>query len=410
MTKLFLPQVSWILVSSALLCLAPIVNADDPTVEIVTQNSPAAAEQSTGSWLPSFPRVEVYTQFHAGYDDNAQTSRSGAGSLFTSENVTLSYVLPSRSTQVSITAGIGVTDYIEQRTDTTAFFDLSLARNLTRRLALNASIDGAYTSEPNFNEDVGPDRFQGSYFNINDKIWASYELSRRISTVSSYSFHLVRYEDKEAAFFTDRDEHSFAEQLRYILTRTTTLTAQYNFLLVDYVTYPLDSTTHYALAGIEHTFSPDLRAQFQAGASLRSYDNGGNETDPDFQGSLDYTIGNRTSLSWTGSYSVEAPTERNVVSTTAFRTGLQLTHSFTGRVSLSLGAAYHHDENQQGLTFLSMGPTFDEDTFEVSLGLHYQLSRRLSFDFGIERSEIASGLSTRDYSRNHYSMGLSYTF
>lgn len=141
MAKPFLSQASWILATSALVCLTPLAKADDPAVEIVTQNSPAVAEESAGSSVPSFPRVEIYTQFHVGYDDNSETSQSGGGSFFTSENLTLSCILPSRTTQVTLTAGIGVTDYIEQRTDTTAFFDLSLARNLTRRLGVNASID-----------------------------------------------------------------------------------------------------------------------------------------------------------------------------------------------------------------------------------------------------------------------------
>lgn len=385
--------------------------AADPAVDIVTQENAPATEKTAADWLPSFPHVQIFTHFSTGYDSNSRTtSSSDTGTVFSSANLTLSYHLPSRVYQVSLIAGVGGTEYFGQRTSVNTFFDLTLTRNLTRRLTLNASFDGAYRSEPDLNANVGPQQFQGNYFNTNDKLWASYALTRRLSLVTSYGLHLVRYEDAATAAFTDRNEHAFGEQIRFNLTRTTVLSPEYRFLLINYLTAPLDSETHFALLGMEHQFNSSLRVQLHGGASFRSYTAGGSEINPDFTGALDYVFGKRTTLSWTGGYTVEEPAQANVVTRTTLRTNLILTHSFTGRISASLAVGYHHDNVEEGLTVTNPGPSTVQNTFDVNLLLRYQFSRRLAFNLAYDHSEVTSADVFRDYSRNRYSAGLSYSF
>ncbi len=285
------------------------------------------------------------------------------------------------------------------------------ATGFTPRLTLNASLDAAYLSEPNLNANVGTNQFSGNYFNTSDKIWASYELTRRLSLVSSYSLLLVRYENPTTAAFTDRQENTFGEQLRFGLTRTTVLTGEYSILLTNYVTAPLDSTTQFFLAGIEHRFSRRLNAQFQAGVSILSYNGtGGSQTNPDFEGSLNYALGRHSALSWTGSYSVEQPQQQGVASQTALRTGLQLSHAFTGRISSSLSFSYSHQDNQQGTSFATIGPSFTQSVFDLSLGARYQLNSRVAFDTSYDRSDVSSPQPGQSYSRNRYSVGATLTF
>ncbi len=387
-----------------------VAGGTDPNVEVAAKENPTFVPTIVSNWIRPFPQLQIYTQFHSGYDDNFRTTQSAEGAWFTDEQVTLSYHLPSRDTQLSIVAGGGATNYLEERNDAHGFLDLSFARAITHRLTLNASVDARYQSEPDLNTNVGPNRFNGSFFSMTDRIWADYKLTRRLSAVSSYNLELVRYDDQTTAAFTDREEHTLGEQLRFDLTGTTVLTGEYRLLFVDYVTVPRDSTTDFLLAGIEHRFNPRLRAQFRAGVSLRSYDAGGSQSNPDFEGSLDYAITRRTSLSWTGSYAVEEPAEQDVTTRTTFRSGLQLSHYFTGRLSSSLGFNYSHNENQQGTTPALSGPSFAEDIFDLSLGVHYQFSSLLNFDATFDHSELSSGQPLRSYSRNRYSIGFSFAF
>ena len=387
------------------------VRGADPTVEINPQDNSPSATDTVANWLRSIPRVEIYTEFHTGYDDNFLTRSPAVGAWFTNEQITLSYQMPSQTTQLGIVTGGGAFNYLGQRTDANGFFDLSLSHRFTPRLTLNASLDAAYLSEPNLKTNVGTNQFSGNYFNTNDKIWASYELTRRLSLVSSYSLLLVRYENQATAAFTDRQENSFGEQLRFGLTRTTVLTGEYSILLVNYVTAPLDSTTQFFLAGIEHSFSRRLRAQFQAGASIRSYNGAsGSQTNPNFEGSLDYALGRHSALSWTGSYSVEQPQQQGVATQKALRTGLQLSHAFTGRISSSLSFGYSHQDNQQGTSFATIGSSFSEDIFYASLSVRYQFNSRVAFDTSYDRSDASSPQPGAGYSRNRYSIGATLTF
>jgi Putative beta-barrel porin 2 len=387
------------------------LHAGEPTVEVINEDNPLPVSEGA-EWRP-FPRVEIFTDFHTGYDDNFRTDQGGGGAWFTSEMVTLSYRLPSQTTELSLIAGGGVVDYWGKRTDGNGSLDLLFSRNLTRRLSLNASLDVRYQVEPDFATNTGPNGFRGSYFSTRDRFWASYSWTPRFATVSSYNLTLIRYDNAATAAFTDREEHTFGEQLRFTLTRTTVLTGEYRFLLVDYVTAPLDSTTHFLLAGVEHRFSPRLSAELRAGASIRSFDVGGSQTNPNFESSLKYALSDDTSLDWTTSYSVEQPQQRGVVTQKTFRTGLRLNHDFTGRISATLSVNYNHDNDQQGTSLQNPGQDFSQDVFSLALRGRYQFNRRLAFDTEYNHSQVNSSraVSTvQDYARNRYSIGFSYTF
>jgi hypothetical protein len=292
--------------------------------------------------------------------------------------------------------------------------DLSLSYAASPRLTLGASINAVYTSEPNFASNIGPTQRAGSYFATADELSAAYRWSRRFSTVSTYSFRLVRYQNSSSAAFSDRQENAFGEEFRFDLFRTTVLVADYRFLVVNYVSSPLDSTTSFLLAGVEHSFSRRLQGQFRGGVSFRSFDEGGSEVNPDFEGSLNYVLGSHSSIGWTAQYGTEQSTEQNVASQITFRTGLQFRYAFTARISSAISFNYQHNDNQGGVTTTgSVAPTggsFATDAYDVLADLRYQINRHADVDLGIQHSESTSADPTQDYSRNIYSIGLNFTF
>jgi putative salt-induced outer membrane protein YdiY len=384
--------------------------AEEPVVEIVTQNSVPAADESFANLAQPVPRLQIFTQFHTGYDDNFRTRPQAEGAWFTDEKITLSYRAPSQNMQLSVIGGGGAVNYLGERTDANGFLDLSFARKLSRRMTLNASLDARYLSEPDLTSNIGPNRFSGSYFRTDDRFWLDYELSRRLSTVTRYNFELIRYQDEARAAASDREQHTIGEQLRFDLTSTAVLTGEYRVLLVDYVTAPNDSTTQFLLAGMQYRFSPRFHGQFQAGASIRSFETGGSQVKPDFEGSLDYALGRRSSLSWTGSYSVGEQSDVGSVTRTTLQTSLQLNYSFTGRISSSLGFHYRHNENEPGVVLTASGPTTAEDLFYISLSARYRFNSRLAFDTSFAHTELITGQALREYSRNRYTVGLSFRF
>ena len=381
----------------------------NPAVEVPAQQDGGSADTTAADFVKPSPRLEIFTQFHTGFDDNSQTTSNKSGAWFTSEQVSLSYHLPSRDLQLNLDAGLGFSDYAGERSNADGFISLGLARSFSHRLTLSASIFASYQAEPNFAENVGPDRVRGNYFNTNNNIALSYALAPRLSLVSSFSLQLVRYENNATALFADRQSYGFGEQLRFALTRNTVVTGDYRLLLVDYVTAPFDSTAHFALAGVEHQFSRHLSGQLRAGASIRFPSIGDTQTNPDFEWSLNYTYG-RDQLSWNGSYSIEQGTERFIEDRTTFRTGVLYSRTLTARLSGSLAFFYHHDRNQQVIPPFLIGPSFDEDALSATATVRYAVNQRFSIDAGIAHSQILSAMNNREYSRNHYSFGMSYKF
>ena len=238
----------------------------EPAVEIVTENSNTSSAIEAENRAPSkFPFL-ISFGVHGGYDSNSTTTSNGSGSLFTDEQLTLSYDRTRGPTNLSILSGVGVIERSDQSPDTNAFLDLSLSHRATERLTLDGRVDAVYGSEPTFNSDVGLNRRAGNYFNMVDLLSATYQWSRRISTVSSFSFTLIRYENALTAVLTDREEYLFGEELRFDLLRNTVLVADYRFLVVNYDSIPQDSTTHFVLVGVEQSFSPRLQSSASRGS------------------------------------------------------------------------------------------------------------------------------------------------
>jgi hypothetical protein len=387
--------------------------AIEPVIED-SQEAPSAADSDavpgTERAVQSLFPVLISLGAHAGYDTNSQTTTNNEGSFFTSQELTLSYDRSRGPTQIGLVAGMQAVERFSRGTDINGFLDLSLTHNISPRLSLSAGIDAAYRAEPDFSSDVGPNTRQGNYFTSSDRIAASYEWTDRWSTVTSYSFRVVRYENSEAAFFTDREEHGFGEELRFELGRHTVLVGDYRLLLVDYDSFPRDSTTHFALMGVEQTFTPRLTAQGRAGASFRSFETGEHSIDPDFEGSLDYALARYSSLSWNMRYGVEEPSVQDALSRTTFRTGLQLRYGFTPKLSSAIGFFYHHDDTMGGTTAATLGPTFSTDAFDLSLSARYQLTSHLDLDAGFQHSDVSSGGTDTSYSRDQYTVGINFTF
>ena len=295
---------------------------------------------------------------HGGYDSNARTTPNPVGSWFTHQELTLSYDRSRESTKLAILARGGAVERFSANTDANGSLDLSLVHQVSERLTLSATINAAYQAEPTFATDLGLSRRAGNYFSTADLFAVAYQWTPRFSTVTSYSFDLIRYENAVAAATTDRQDYTLGEEFRFAASRHTVLVANYRFLVVDYVTLPQDSITNFFLAGVEQTFSSRLQAQLRGGVSFRSIEGGQEQANPDFEGSLNYALGAQSSIAWTGRYGVEAQsTGLQNGNAPTFRTGLQFHYAITPRISSTLGFNYHENQNQPQ-TIITPGATF----------------------------------------------------
>ena len=386
-----------------------------PIGEAISQDAIGSAAEAAGvGWLPAIP-IQITAGLDAGYNDNVTLQPSGEGSIFTRENVVLTYNRPGERTQFFV-MGVGrFSQYfdVSGQNETAGNVTLSLTHNFSSRLSFYASLYGTYQNEPSFTSDVGPQNVRADHFNTVDIFALTYHWLLRFSTVTSYTFERVQYFSSsngnsqngvQNTLAQNRVQNTFSEEFQFSLTSRTVLVGEYRFQAIDYDTAPLNSTTNFVLAGVNHNLTEHLMVHVRGGESFRSLENEGNMASPYFEGSLGYVSSNH-SLNWMSSYGYEAPTATGATTTKTWRTGLNLTYDLTSRLSSTTGVYYHHDENTGGT-----GSTGTQDTFDLTLGLRYTINKRFTLHADYNHTTLGSLGTTPGYSRNRYSAGLSYTY
>src|SRR5882724_1911443 len=389
---------------------------------LVLQSSRTWA-QATGSafervgvgWLPGIP-IQITAGGDAGYDDNVTLQPSGEGSIFTRENVVLTYARPGERTQLFM-MGVGrFSQYfdVSGQNETAGNVTLSLTHNFSSRFSFYASVYGTYQNQPNFQSNVGPENVVSAFFDTVDIFALTYHWSSRLSLVTSYTFERVQYFSSsngnsqngvQNTLAQNRIQNTFSQEFQFSLTSRTVFVGEYRFEAIDYDTASSNnSTTNSILAGVNHHLTEHLIVHVRGGESFRSLENEGITASPYFEGSLGYVSSNH-SLNWMSSYGYESPTATGVTTTKTWRTVLNLTYDLTSRLSSTTGVYYHHDENTGGT-----GSTGTQDSFDLTLGLRYTINKRFTLHADYNHTTLGSLGTTPGYSRNRYSAGLSYTY
>jgi Putative beta-barrel porin 2 len=401
-------------VDSLALALVLVTCLFAPVRETMSQDAVAAASEAAGlGWLPAVP-LQITAGLDMGYDDNVNFGSTGGGgggggSLLARENIVLMYARPSASTQVSLIGVGSFAQYFDLGTDDkNGNVTLSLTHNFSTRLSFYASVYAAFETEPDFKSDVGPENVRADHFNTVDIFAVTYQWLARVSTVTNFTFQRVKYTSASIGAQQDRMDSTFGETVQFSLTSRTNLIGDYRYQITDYDTAPIDSTTHYLLAGIDHHLTEHLIVHARGGPSLRSLKDDGDSTSPYFEGSLEYIRSNH-SLNWTTSYGFEAPTEANASVRKTFRTGVGLTYNLTSRLTSTTSVFFHHDENQSSASS-GTGSAGSQDSLDLLLGLGYTINKRLALHANYSYTSQSSLGGTSGYSRNSYSAGLTYTY
>lgn len=394
---------------------------ENPDLQSVAESADAADQSAelgspamgTGNFSRSPFRVSVSVR--EGYDDNVNTTNiNPQGSFYTNGNVVLDYKFGNARTQVALEAFGGLSYYyshpVGQDYDITTGFSLTVSHQATSRLGLAASIYLAYQSEPDFNTGFGINRRSGNYFYTADKFSLSYQWAPRFSTVTSYTLGALNYDNSAIGLFEDRTEHTFGNEFRFLVLPTTSLIGEYRFQITDYATAPRDSTTHFVLAGVDHSFNPRFNVSLRGGAQFRQFDTFGERTSPYAEATLNYALSERSTVSWNNRYGLDEPDIPGAASRTTFRTGLRVNYAFTPRFSSNLSLYYQHDENDGLLTPTFVTPSFTENSLDLSLGVRYEINRMFAALAGYSHTEIFSDFTLREYARNRYYLGLNATF
>jgi hypothetical protein len=395
---------------------APSSGTTDSSAAVASGSTTAlSANAPSGAGVFSQPPVQVLVTVVGGYDDNITTSRKSSGSGFANGQFDVAYDFGSPRLQLALDATAGGTYYYQhlasQNYDIDLHSALTVKYKATPRLTLGSDILISYLTEPSFNYGVGSNYRNGNYFYTLDKFSAAYQWTQRFSTLTRYTITAINYDNAAIGAFEDRIENLFGNEFRFLLVPTTTLVGEYRYGIVSYSTQTsLDSTTHFALAGLDHTFNPRLTATLRGGAEFRSYERGGDRTAPYVESNLGYTVGRRTAVTWTTRYGIEEPDVAGTQSRTTFRTGLQTKFDLTPRISSTAAIYYDHSDYHGFTVGGGIGRPFAQDTIDGSLRLRFAVTHYVGVTAGYSHTNLTSDLSGFEYSRNHYSAGLNVVF
>ena len=410
---------------------SPGAVSNAPSAESSLQGGPGGV----GVFSPT--PVQIYVSVFGGYDDNVGTNAgSKQGSAFTGGNIILDYTFGDPRLQIVLNAGAGGNYYLEHVSVQEYDIDLKGAVGITYKSSPRLTIGGTllldYLTEPNFDNPGGLNTRNGNYFYTKDDAFFTYAWSRRFSTKTTYTFEAYDYENDSVALFSNNFTNTFGNAFRFQMVPTTLLVAEYRYGIVSYehegeiiipaqflgpflispaVRLQADSTTHYALGGIDHIFNPRFSGSIRGGAEFRSYDSGGDRSGPYFEGGLNYAVGKRTSVSWNARYGIEEPAIAGAQSRTTFRTGFHGKLDFTSRVSSTLDAYYTHNEYHSATVngFTPVQP-FSENVFDAGLSVRYAITPLIGVQGGYHYTKIVSDGVGREYSRNRVTGGVSLKF
>jgi len=380
-----------------------------PILETRPENgTPIAATAQTYSIFQHPRGLTLSLSANGGYDDNVNSAPGGGGgAAYTSENASLSYTFGTPRTHVSLATGGGIAYYSNNRSiDPNLYLDLSLSHSFSRRMTLSLSIFASYQSQTDVSTPLGSNQQLGNYLHTGDTISLEYSWFPRLSTVTSYTFGLLKY-DGSAASMLNRIENDFAETFQFLLWPATSGTVEYSLGIISYESAPMDSTTHSVLFGINHSFTPRLLASLNAGVELRFAEDTGFKPGPRFESDLTYIL-HHGSLIWASSYSIEEPDAPGATARPSFRTGLTLNYGLTRRLSGSLALFYVHGGSQNGSSSSST-----EDTFDIGPSFNCLITRHLSANVGYHFSKVDSGSVgpvSGSYTKNSLFAGLNFSF
>ena len=446
-------QSSWLAISMLLLGQiaggVPAAHAGDFNLQNTVSPTDADSKDSAdaGAGLFSPKRLNFTFDSRVGYDSNTlaqpsttvtftnaagepvRRSVSGTDSVFFNFDLGATYTASTSRSTLTAAADVGVSYYLDRpgrRYDVNGGLSLLYTYKLAPRLFLEASTYNAYVSEGDFGASnltnfngaalngvrtpgTTTNNLDGDYFYTSDSLQVTYQLSPRISLVTGYALTAFAYSNSLYATIEDRVEQYFSEEFRFLLNPQLTLAADYRFGYVDYFSVNDDSYTNFILGGFDYIFSPRLRGSIRAGAEFRIYpDAVGNENSPYAEGSITYNLSRRANLALIARYGIEeGGLTPEVTNSNTLRLGISYNQQITARISGYLSFYYTHSLYQ---TPSGAVIDFNEDTYDVAVGLQYAINRHFSLEAGYTHTTVDSQVNTRSYNRERVFGGVRLAF
>jgi Putative beta-barrel porin 2 len=326
------------------------------------------------------------------------------GSFLTRSNLNLQMQNFTRRSLFTLDLSGGRTYYWEKDEDPVDYnanFSVSYLYKITPRLQTTAQFNTAYLSQPDLSRINTPERpTVGDIINTLGRVDVSYRLTPRISTTFSTSYSGNRYTEKTEEV-NNYDQWTLGLEARYLWRPRWTLLAEVRHNTTTYDQQPrLNSTTNYFLVGTEFILSARLTGSLRVGMNFKQFDVGTNQSAPYVESSVAYRSTARSTISWNNRFGFEeagSPDEERLV----YRSTIGYTYAFTPRLKGFANINLLHEISTNTVT----NTEFAQDTFDSTIGLDYQITKRFGLNASYAFTIVNSNTGTNDYYRNRLYFG-----
>ncbi len=366
-----------------------------------------------GSRVTQSVPVKVGIGAWAGYDSNA-TSSSGGGAeetAFYGGRASLRYAYVTSQTRFDLRfqftglrqdAGGGSLDDMVYNSRLKA----DLGHRFNQRVSMVNNAQVAWDVEPDFMVAASSALRDDQYLYLWDRaaVWLS--LTNRLTSVTSYAVESIGFESDRLSRTEDRVTHTFGQQMRYAWSEQTSAKAEYRYGITNYDSAPLDSKSHYLLAGVDQQMGPAALLTFLGGAEYRDYDAFEGIWKPYAEASLLYHLSDATTVRWLARAGLENTEVAGFENRYSIRTGVTANHAISDRLSTSAGVAYVYSD----LEGVGAARDISENGVQAHADVTYALLPNLDLSAGYQYTTYSSDGDDRDYDRHRVSVAATTTF
>lgn len=382
--------------------LVLVEEAKPPGVAIERVFPDAVVDPINGLTRPRYRFVE--TPGKEAVFEEVDLSQERKGSFLTRSNLNLQMQQFTRRSLFTLDFSGGRTFYWDKDEDPIDYNANFLASYLYRfspRVETSSQINVAYISQPDLSRANTPEQpTVGDVINTLARTNLTYRFTPRVSSTVTASYSGLRYTEKTEQT-GNYDIWTFGLEARYLWKPRWTLLAEVRHAITAYETNPtLDATTEYFLVGSEFILSPRLTGSLRLGMNFKSFEVGNKQSAPYVESSVSYRSTARSSVTWTNRFGFEeasSPNNERLV----YRSTIAYSYAFTPRLRGSATINLLHEINTDTLTDVE----FAQDTFDSTIGLDYQVTRRFSLNASYVFTITSSNTGTSDYYRNRIYFG-----
>jgi hypothetical protein len=303
-----------------------------------------------------------------------------------------------------------------------AYPDAKLGFNLTHRFSDRLRWVSrnyiAYQLEPDYDYGFANSRLADAYLYWNTDQSLGYKWTDRFATYTGVRFWGIDYDSAVAN--QDRTSWMVYNDFRYQLSPQSVLTFSYRYSETDAGGLASDSTSQYALLGIEHRVSPTTIFTVRGGAQFYDVDSfgGSNETGPYIEAIVRSRINDQFNVRAYARYGYEVydnvffPIQYD--SNETLRIGVSGDYELSPMVNLFGGIAYigrDYDDGRNVVTgFPVPGLSPSEDLINAYVGVSVKFNDWLYGQATYNYTNSDSDILGRDYDRNRVSIGMRAEF